>query len=132
MTLALPRDHMPITNDHPMGSEMISTNNRSKDLDDVGLLFHAILRYAEANEERLDCSITAIGYGVLLGYAERAAVEVAKQHVDEGDDWDGCVWHERLDDIGPQSLAEALFNEGMRTESADVPRIVQEWLASLE
>lgn len=114
-----------------MGIYMISTNNRTKDLDDVGLLFHAILRYAEANEDRLDCTVVAVGYGVLLGYADQAATAIAEQHVDEGDDWDGCVWLERLEDIGPQSLAELLFNKGMETESADVSAIVKDWLATI-
>ena len=65
---------------------MISTNDRNaKDTDDIGLLFHSILRYGEANEERLDRSIIAIGYGVLLANAEKAASEIALQSVDEGD-----------------------------------------------
>nr|CEK42252.1 hypothetical protein PQBR57_0299 [Pseudomonas fluorescens SBW25] len=110
---------------------MISTNSRTKDLDDVGLLFHAILRYAEANNDRLDCTVVGVGYGVLLEYADRAAAAIAEQHVDEGEDWDGCVWLGRLADIGPQSLAESLFIQGMETESADVPAIVKDWLATI-
>lgn len=114
-----------------MGTDMISTNSRTKDLDDVGVLFHAILRYAEANNDRLDCSVVGVGYGVLLGYADRAAAAIGDQHVDEGDDWDGCVWLERLENIGPQSLAELLFTHGMETESADVQAIVKDWLATI-
>ena len=105
---------------------MISTNARVKDFDDVGLLFHAILRYAEANEERLDCSIVAIGYGTLLHHADQAAQLIAEHHVDEGDDWDGCVWLERLEDVSKGSLAESLF-----AESPDVESVVISWLSSL-
>lgn len=114
-----------------MGTDMISTNSRTKDLNDVGLVFHAILRYAQANEDRLDCTVVAVGYGVLLGYADQAAAAIAEQHVDEGDDWDGCVWLERLEDIGPKSLAESLFTHSMETEWADVPAIVRDWLANI-
>lgn len=106
---------------------MITTNNRTdKDADDVGLLFHSILRYGEANEERLDCSIVSIGYGVLLANAEKAASEIALQHVDEGDDWDGCVWLERLDDFEAGSLAEALYSD-----TVDIPSAVRDWLATI-
>ncbi|NVL49884.1 hypothetical protein F2S72_09040 [Pseudomonas syringae pv. actinidiae] len=103
---------------------MITTNNRNvRDADDVGLLFHSILRYGEANEERLDRSIVSIGYGVLLANAEKAAAEIALQHVDEGDDWDGSLWLERMDlfDIG--SLAEALYSD-----EVDVALAVRDWL----
>lgn len=70
---------------------MITTNARTKDADDVGLILHSVFRYAEANEERLDLSIVAIGYGVLLDRAELAAAEIALQHADESDYWDGAV-----------------------------------------
>lgn len=103
---------------------MISTNDRNeKDSDDIGLLFHSILRYGEANEERLDRSIVTIGYGVLLTNAEKAASEIALQSVDEGDDWDGCVWLQRMEDIEPGSLAEALYSD-----EVNIPSVVREWL----
>lgn len=107
---------------------MITTKCRDvKDADDVGLLFHSILRFGEANEERLDCSIVAIGYGVLLANAEKAASEIALQHKDEGDDWDGCLWLERMDDFEAGSLAEALYSDTVNVADA-----VREWLASFE
>jgi len=103
---------------------MISTNDRNaKDTDDIGLLFHSILRYGEANEERLDRSIIAIGYGVLLANAEKAASEIALQSVDEGDNWDGCVWLQRMEDIDAGSLAEALYSD-----EVNIPSVVREWL----
>lgn len=46
---------------------LISTNDRIKDTDDVGVLLHAIIRYAEANEELLDRSIVSVGYGIPVG-----------------------------------------------------------------
>ncbi|MPQ69454.1 hypothetical protein [Pseudomonas sp. MWU12-2323] len=105
---------------------MITKNDRTKDPYDVGLLFHSIIRYGEANEERLDCSVVAVGYDRLLADADRAAEEIAAQHRDEGDEWDGAVWFERLEDIAEGSLAAALY-----TDEADVPSIVGQWLAAL-
>ena len=107
---------------------MITTNNRTtKDTYDVGLLFHSILRYGEANQERLDQSIVSIGYDVLLTNAETAAAQIALQHADEGDNWDGCVWLETLMDIESGSLAEALYSD-----TVDIPAAVQKWLAHIE
>lgn len=104
---------------------MITINDRNqKDADDVGLLFHSILNYAAANEVRLDRTIISIGYGVLLANAEMAASEIALQHVDEGDEWDGCVWLERLEDYEAGSLAEALYSA-----EVDIPSAVRDWLA---
>lgn len=103
---------------------MISTNDRNqRDSDDIGLLLHSILRYGEANEERLDRSIVSIGYGVLLSNAEQAASEIARQHLDEGDDWDGCIWLERMESVEAGSLAESLYSDGV-----DIPSVVREWL----
>ncbi|TPG89824.1 hypothetical protein EAH72_31085 [Pseudomonas caspiana] len=107
---------------------MIESNDRSKDLEDVGVLFHSLIRYVEANEEERDQSLVAVGYANLLALAEAAATEVASQHTDEGDDWDGCVWLELLEKIGEGSLAESL----MATEDPDVPAVVQEWLSRIE
>lgn len=103
---------------------MITTNARTKDLEDVGLLFHAILRYGEEHAERLDQSIVSIGYSTLLNNADQAAFCLATQHVDEGDDWDGCVWLERLEDITEGSLAQMLY-----AENVDVGSAVRRWLA---
>ncbi|MBC2693206.1 MULTISPECIES: hypothetical protein [Pseudomonas] len=107
---------------------MIQSNDRIKDLEDVGVLFHSLIRYVEANEEERDQSLVAVGYANLLALAETAAEEVALQHKDEGDDWDGCVWFELLEKIGEGSLAESL----MATEDPDVPSIVQVWLSRVE
>lgn len=106
---------------------MIYTNDRSKDAEDVGVLFYALIRYAEANENRFDQSAVSLGYGRLLEIADSAAAEIATQHADEADEWDGVVWFERLEDIGEQSLAESLF-----APSPDVPSIVKKWLLSID
>lgn len=105
---------------------MITTNARTKDLEDVGALFHAILRYGEAHAERLDRSIVSIGYSTLLNNADQAANWLASQHVDVGEEWDGCVWLERLEDTSAGSLAQMLYND-----SVDVESIVLRWLSRL-
>ena len=106
---------------------MITINARTKDLDDVGLLFHAILRYGEAHGERLDQSIVSIGYGTLLNNADQAALCLANQQEDEGDAWDGCVWLQRLEDTEEGSLAHMLYADGV-----DVEQVVKHWLARFE
>lgn len=105
---------------------MITTNTRTKDPEDVGLLFHSILRYGEANQDRLDKSIISIGYAALMKNADEAAQILAEQHVDTGPDWDGCVWLERLEDISHGSLAQRLY-----AENPDVESIVIRWLSGL-
>jgi len=104
---------------------MILNNERSTDAEDVGVLLHAIFNYAQANEERLDRSLVAVGYATLLGLAQSAAEEVASMHSQEGDDWDGVAWFERLSDTGEGSLAAALFIN----DDPDVEEIVSKWLA---
>lgn len=104
---------------------MITSNTRFTDPDDAGLLFHSILRYAQENAERLDQSILSIGYANLLQNAFSAAAALAEQHTDTGPMWDGCVWLERLEDIGPGSLAQSLY-----AERPDVASIVATWLAA--
>jgi len=103
---------------------MITTNSRTKDPEDVGLLFHSILRYGEANAERLDLSVMSIGYATLLHNADQAAQFIAEQHVDTGPEWDGCVWLERLEDTSEGSLAQMLY-----AESPDIESIVIRWLS---
>lgn len=105
---------------------MITSNARIKDPEDVGLLFHSILRYGEANADRLDTSILSIGYAKLLQHADEAAQHLAEQHVDGTPDWDGCVWLERLEDISEGSLAQMLY-----AESPDIESAVIRWLARI-
>jgi hypothetical protein len=105
---------------------MLSSNARTKDLDDVGLLFHSILRFGELNGDRLDQSIISIGYANLMQNANKAAQVLAEQHVDSGPDWDGCVWLERLESIEKGSLAQMLY-----AERPDVESIVIRWLSTL-
>jgi hypothetical protein len=103
---------------------MILTNARIKDQEDVGLLYHSILRYGEEHGERLDRSIVSIGYSKLLNNADQAAFWLASLHTDTGDDWDGCVWVERLEDTSEGSLAQMLYSERVDVESA-----VLHWLS---
>lgn len=102
---------------------MITTNIRTKDPEDVGLLFHSILRYGEANADRLDKSIISIGYGTLMDHAEQAAQALGEHHQDTGPEWDGCVWLERLEDTSEGSLAQMLY-----ADNPDVRSIVTQWL----
>lgn len=106
---------------------MIHSSTRHTEKEDVAVLFHAILRYAEANEERLDRSIVSMGYGNLLEIAEHAATEIALQHKEQGDLWDGVVWFERLECIDCESLAEALCED-----QPNVGVTVTKWLATFE
>lgn len=105
---------------------MILTNARVQDKEDIGQLFHAILRYGEAHAERLDQSIVSIGYSTLLSNAELAAHWLGVHHKDTGDDWDGCVWIELLEDISEGSLAHLLY-----ADDVDVESVVLRWLAPL-
>lgn len=68
---------------------------------------------------------TSIGYSTLLSNADQAAGWLAALHVDTGDEWDGCVWLERLEDISEGSLAQMLYNDGVDVESA-----VIRWLST--
>ncbi|MBA1265519.1 MULTISPECIES: hypothetical protein [Pseudomonadaceae] len=106
---------------------MISTNDRTKDLEDVAVLNHALIRYVEANEERTDESLVCVGYARILTLADQAATEIALQSTDEGEDWDGTAWFGRIDAIDSGSLAAALLGHG-----ADVRSVVSEWLLSIE
>lgn len=88
---------------------MISTDSRETDKDDVAVLFYAMCKFGEENEDVTDTSLVAVGFGELLTRAERAAEIIAELHEDEGDEWDGCVWLERLEDTDLDSLAARLF-----------------------
>lgn len=105
---------------------MILQNDRTYDAEDAGVLFHAIISYAQANAEQMDRSLVAAGYGNLLELAQDAAEQVALLHDDEGDLWDGVVWYERLADVGDDSLAAGLF----ATDEPDVTALVVKWLLS--
>jgi mRNA-degrading endonuclease toxin of MazEF toxin-antitoxin module len=104
---------------------MISTNDRTKDVEDFAVLNHALIRYVEANEERTDESLVCVGYVRILTLADQAATEIALQSSDQGDDWDGTLWFERIEAIDEDSLAAALLAPG-----ADVANVVHDWLQS--
>lgn len=106
---------------------MISSNDRSKDLEDVAVLNHALIRYVEANEERTDESLMCVGYARILTLADQAAAEIALQSTDEGEDWDGTLWFGRIDAIDSDSLAATLLAPGAVVES-----VVRDWLLSFD
>lgn len=103
---------------------MILQNNRTKDAEDVGVLFRAIISYAELNAELMDRNLIGVSYGKLLELTQKAAEEIALLHEDEGELWDGVVWYERLADFSEDSLAAALF----ALDYPDVTAIVVKWL----
>lgn len=105
---------------------MINQNDRNLDAEDIEVLFHAILCFAEANAERLDRTVVAVGYANLMELAKRAAEQIALLHNDEGDDWDGVLWDEWLADFSEGSLAAELF----AADNPDVPAVVVKWLLS--
>lgn len=109
---------------------MISTDTRDIDKDDVGVLFWAMCKFGEENEEETDISLVAVGFGELLSRAERAAEVIAECHKDEGDNWDGCLWLERLEDIDGESLAAQLFL--LENDHADMVSITTvQWLQDI-
>lgn len=105
---------------------MILKNERSVDGEDVGALFHALIRYMEANAERLDRTVAAVGYANLMNLAKHAAEQVALLHDDEGEHWDNVFWEELLCAIDENSLVAGL----LATEQPDVTAVVVKWLLS--
>lgn len=105
---------------------MILKNERSVDDEDVGALFHALIRFMEANAECMDRTIAAVGYANLMNLAKQAAEQVALLHDDEGGQWDGVFWDELLCAIDENSLAAGL----LATEQPDVTAVVVKWLLS--
>lgn len=88
---------------------MISQNEFTTDAEDVAVLFYAICRYAEATKADTGVTLHSVGYAECLNRATSAASYVAASHRDEGDEWDGVVWYERISSTGPDSLAAQLF-----------------------
>jgi hypothetical protein len=105
---------------------MILQNDRTKDAEDVGVLFRAIISYAEASAENLERSLDDVGYANMLELAQEAAYQVALLHDDEGGSWDGVVWYNRLANFGDDSLAANLF----ATDDLHVHDLVVKWLLS--
>lgn len=105
---------------------MISTNSRDTDADDVGVLFYAMCKFGEENE---DIEMSASGYGELLGRAELAAEMIACYHTAEGDDWEGVLWCERLEAIDEDSLAAQLFMLDGRDD--EIKRVTYQWLRNI-
>lgn len=105
---------------------MISTNSRDPDADDVGVLFYAICKFGEANEE---IDLWPHSFGELLGRAELAAEIIACYHTAEGDDWSGVLWCERLEAIDEDSLAAQLFMLNGRDD--EIKRVTYQWLRNI-
>lgn len=107
---------------------MISTNSRTTDKDDVAVLFYSMCVYGELNEDHTDRSLVSVGFGEMLSRAERAAEVIAECHGDEGDDWDGVLWLEVLENADEGSLAGLLF---MLDDEDMVPTTTMEWLQNI-
>jgi len=106
---------------------MISTNDRTKDVEDFAVLNHALIRYVEANESRTDVSLVCVGYVRILTLADQAATEIALQSAVHDSEWDGTLWFERIEAIDEDSLAAALLVPGANVES-----VVRAWLLSFD
>lgn len=106
---------------------MISTNTRMTDKEDVAVLFYAMCKFGEQNDE---IEMWPDSFGELLDRAEQAALILAEWHKDEGDDWNGVTWCERLDDTDEDGLAAQLFMLDNRALDA-VSRTTMQWLKDL-
>lgn len=104
---------------------MISTDSRMTDIEDVAVLFYAMCKYGEQNE---DFESWPASFAGMLRRAERAAEVIAERHKDEGDDWDDSLWFERLEDIADDSLAAQLF---MQESDEMVSLVVIDWLRTI-
>lgn len=106
---------------------MISTDNRMTDKEDVAVLFLAMCKFGEANEE---IETWPDSFGELLSRAEQAAEVIAEWHKDEGDNWEGELWRERLEDTDHDSLAAALWM--LDSDRLDaVTHITMQWLKDI-
>jgi hypothetical protein len=121
---------------------MISTNERKMDEEDAALLFWAMCKFGEANEEEglaLDISLVSKGFAEMLNRASMAAGMIGFTVGDsEGDNWDGVVWAERFESIEPDSLAARLFMleaqdwpDG-KASDAEIESVVVAWLAEID
>ena len=116
---------------------MITKNSTRLDKEDAAVLFLAMCKFGEENNEgglQLDRSLVSVGFAEMMQRAELAARVVAQQHTEEGDDWDGVVWFELLERTDVESLAAKLFqHDGEAKKSQGVIiDIALDWLARIE
>lgn len=116
---------------------MINKNTRQIDKEDAAVLFAAVVKFDQANDESdnpHDVSIARVGYADMFERCRLAAQIIATCHVDEGDDWDGVVWFELLEAFDEESLGARLLHKLDESElDADGVRAVTlNWLENLE
>lgn len=105
---------------------MIRTNSRMTDKDDIAVLFYAMCKFGDENE---DIEMTADSFGELLGRAEQAAEVIAERH-DDGERWDAVMWCELLECTDEDSLAAQLFMLDCDYLDA-VTRVTMQWLKDI-
>jgi len=115
---------------------MIYENSRSLDMNDVAVLFSAMVQVNQSPlADSSDRSLVSIGYGEGLARCKKAAQLVARHHSDEGDDWDGVWWFEIFESPREGCLAHKLFMLDLTEEDdgakwgAAIREIVLSWLA---
>jgi hypothetical protein len=118
---------------------MIISNERKMDEEDAALLFWAMCKFGEANEETTDVSLVSKGFAEMWNRASMAAGMVGFTVGDsEGENWDGVVWAERFESIEPDSLAARLFMleakdwpDG-KASDAELEEVAMSWLAGIQ
>lgn len=79
---------------------MIRFDCRKTDQYDVAVLFAAMVRAEDKVGELYDTSLVQIGYDEALLRCRIAAAVIARDHVEQGDEWDNCWWLEVLEGFG--------------------------------
>ena len=116
---------------------MILHNVRQLDAEDAAVLFAAVVKFDQANEEAdspFDVSIARVGYADMLERCRLAAMIIATLHVDEGDDWDGVVWFELLEAFDEDSLGARLLHKLDESDLDEdgVRAVTINWLENME
>jgi len=88
---------------------MIFSNDSTRDLEDVAVLFSAVCKHAECFGDEVDATMVTRGYAAMLEVCGVVADILAETDTGPLDEWDGCVWFERLEDWSQTSLAARLF-----------------------
>lgn len=104
---------------------MISTDSRMTDKEDVAVLFLAMCKFGEEND---DLEMWADSFGELLSRAELAAEVIAEHHVVER--WDAVMWFEYLESTDEDSLAARLFMLDSLAADA-VSQTTMQWLKDI-
>jgi hypothetical protein len=89
---------------------MINANTRGTDQYDVAVLLAAMVKAEDLASDAFDTSLVQIGYDEALLRCRIAAAVLARDHVEQGDEWDGCVW---LEVLAAHTVGVALFLGGV-------------------